>query len=216
MINDLKLGIKIMRYGYGLKTNIILGLVFLACGVLLTIINYNALGGIYMLCAGMMPVQVISSVGMSNMALASPCRKRLLTAIPTVIMCGGIIAGYIVEDLLVLALACIYPDRFPSACAVMEMTIVSAVLIMIYFPISYKYMLASIMFILVFTGVIIYGSFAMDFSFFDKGISSFALISAAGLPIIAAGGFLQYLVSLLVYKAPISKYSQNTFLRKDL
>lgn len=41
-------------------------------------------------------------------------------------------------------------------------------------------------------------------------------VSALGLLLVVLGGFLQYLLSLLVYKAPISKMAQSATLRREL
>lgn len=222
MINDMKLGIKVMRYGHGLKMNIILGAFFMVIGLAITILDLggsvnNISGTIYLMCVCMLPAQVIASFNVSNMALASPVRKKLQTAIPAVITCGSMLVLYLVEDLLILIIACIYPDKLPYACKTLVMVIAYAVIMMIYLPICYKYMVAGVfIFVIIFVSFAAYGMIYMDFAFFEKGISSYALISIAGLPIIVLGGFLQYLISILVYKAPMSKYAQNVWLRKEL
>lgn len=227
MINDIKLGIKIMRYGHGLVLNIILGVWFLVIGIVVTVLSMsgyliNWSGGCFAVAAALIPIQIIFSLNTSNMVLSSPIRKKMQTVVPTVITCISTIVMYLAVDLLILAMVLINPDRIPIACSLVALQIVFAVFFMIYIPICYKYMSAAII-----LGIIVW-AFAMNlnlkmqmpdvntFSFFNKGISSFLLISALGLPGIVAGGFLQYLLSLLFYKAPVSKYSQNVYLRKEL
>lgn len=222
MINDMKLGIKVMRYGHGLKMNIILGAFFMVIGLAMVVFNMrtdpqNIIGVLYIMFVSLLPFQILGSFNVSNMALASPVRKKLQTTIPATITCSCMLVMYIVEDLLIGIMACIYPDKFPYACKMVVMMIASAVFMMIYLPICNKYMVAgAIVFLILFTSFIPYVMLDMDFAFFEKGMSSFVLISAAGLPLMILGGFLQYLVSLLVYKAPMSKYSQNVWLRKEL
>lgn len=225
MINDIKLGIKIMRYGHGLVLNIILGVWFLVIGIAVIILSMsghyiNWSGGCFAIAAALMPIQIIFSLNASNMVLSSPVRKKMQTVVPTTITCISTLAMYIVVDLLLLIMICINPDRIPAACSLVALQIVFAVFFMIYIPICYKYMVAAVV-----LGIIVWAC-AMNlilimpnvntFSFINKGISSFLLISALGLPGIVAGGFLQYLLSLLFYKAPVSKYSQNVYLRKEL
>lgn len=47
-------------------------------------------------------------------------------------------------------------------------------------------------------------------------VMSFPWILVMGLAIIIVGGLLEYLVSLLLYKAPMSKYAQSSILRREL
>lgn len=227
MINDIKLGIKIMRYGHGLVLNFILGVWFLVIGIAVIILSMsgsliNWSGGCFAIAAALIPIQIIFTMNTSNMVLSSPVRKKMQTVVPTVITCISTIVMYLAVDLLILAMVLINPDRIPIACSLVALQIVFAVFFMIYIPICYKYMSAAIILgIIVWTCAMnlnlkMHMSDVNTFSFFNKGISSFLLISALGLPSIVAGGFLQYLLSLLFYKAPVSKYSQNIYLRKEL
>lgn len=225
MINDIKLGIKIMRYGHGLVLNIILGVWFLVIGIAVIILSMsghyiNWSGGCFAIAAALMPMQIIFSLNTSNMVLSSPVRKKMQTVVPTTITCISTLVMYIVVDLLFLIMVYINPDRISMACSLVALQIVFAVFFMIYIPICYKYMVAAII-IGIIIWVCVINSIMLipdvnTLSFFNKGISSFLIISALGLPSIVAGGFLQYLLSLLFYKAPVSKYSQNVYLRKEL
>lgn len=230
MINDIKLGIKIMRYGHGLLLSIIVGVWFLVIGIAVISMTvngylYNFTGGCFMIAAVLMPVQMIFSINTSNIVLSSPIRKKMQTVIPTAITCIGMLVLYLIVDLLLLINACKYPENMPRACIIVALQIIFAVFFMIYTPICYKYMVVAVIICIIvwwscfksfmYLNTIMYMPNNI-FSFFDKGISSFLLISVLGLPIIAAAGFLQYLLSLLFYKAPVSKYSQNAFLRKEL
>lgn len=221
MINDIKLGMKMMRYGHMFKMNIFLSVVYLVGGSVIAIGLDNVSGGLFFIVAGMMPGQIICSLNTSSMVLTSPARKKMQTTIPTVLSCLGMFSMYIVVDLLFLIKACIFPYWFPAVCKAIVLMLVFAVLTMIYMPIACKYMAVStfvyvIIVILLYTGANMYMPMVDSLAFFNKGISSFVLISALGLFVIAVGGFLEYLLSLLVYKAPVSKYSQSVYLRKEL
>ena len=68
MINDIKLGIKIMRYGHGWVFSIILGVFFLVFGIVIDIMNMissahgNIAGGFVVLYTCLLPAQWLSSV----------------------------------------------------------------------------------------------------------------------------------------------------------
>lgn len=227
MINDIKLGFKIMRYGHGLVLNIILGALFLIMGIFVIILSMsgyliNWSGGCFAIAAAMIPIQIIFTMNTSNMVLSSPVRKKMQTVVPTVMTCISALVMYLAVDLLLLIMVYINTDRISVACSFVVLMIAFTVFFMIYIPICYKYMVAAVIIGIIIWTCIVNLSLIMlmpkvnTFSFFNKGISSFLLISALGLPSIVAGGFLQYLLSLLFYKAPVSKYSQNIYLRKEL
>ncbi|MDE7282448.1 MAG: hypothetical protein K2N85_02505 [Lachnospiraceae bacterium] len=228
MINDIKLGIKIMRYGHGWMISIILGGLFLVLGIVIDILNMtsgahgNIAGGFILLYTCLLPAQALFSVNASNMVLSSPVRKKMQTSIPAAITVGSMLALYIVADLILLIMSCIYPDRFPIASRMVVVQIVFAIFVIIYFSIAFKcFSISTIMFIICFvfftrSNLLMGTSWIYTSAFFDKGIWSFVLVSVLGLPIIAAAGFLGYLLMLLVYKVPVSKYSQNAYLRKEM
>ncbi|MDE5866671.1 MAG: hypothetical protein K2H31_08755, partial [Lachnospiraceae bacterium] len=194
MINDIKLGIKIMRYGHGWMLSIILGVFFLVLGIVMDILNMisgahaNIAGGLVLLYTGLLPAQALSSVNVSNMVLSSPVRKKMQTVIPTVIIGGGMIAMYIVADLILLIMSCIYPDRFPIASRMVVVQIVFAIFVIIYFSIAFKYFsISTIIFfisfmLLVRSNLLTGTSWIYNSAFFDKGIWSFVLVSVLGLP----------------------------------
>ena len=228
MINDVKFGIKIMRYGHGWKLCAILGVFFLGIGIVIDILNmasgthYNMGGGLVLMYTCLLPAQALFSVNVSNMVLSSPVRKKMQTIIPTVLIGGSMLVIYIASDLLLLIMSCIFPDRFPIASRMVAVQIVFAVFVIIYYSIAFKYFAVStIIFIVSFmyfarSNLVMSIQWIYYSDIFDKGILSFALISIAGLPIIVAAGFLGYLLSLLIYKTPVSKNSQNAYLRKEL
>ncbi len=228
MINDIKLGIKIMRYGHGWGISIILGVFFLVLGIVIDIMNMisgahgNIAGGFILLYTCLLPAQALFSVNVSNMVLSSPVRKKMQTSIPAAITGGSMIALYIVADLILLIMSFIYPDRFPIASRMVVVQIVFAIFVIIYYSVAFKcFTISTIIFIISFmfftrTNLMMGTSWIYNSAFFDKGILSFMVISVLGIPIIAAAGFLGYLLMLLTYKVPVSKYSQNAYLRKEL
>ncbi|MCM1049672.1 MAG: hypothetical protein NC433_14745 [Clostridiales bacterium] len=226
MINDIKKGIKLMRYGYGLKSLVIIGIIYIICGILILGMwlftpGNSKLGtqGIFLLIIPLLLVQLLHSLNISKIALSSPMRKKLQTSIPSVISCMGMLIIYIFFILYCLLAISISPDRAGNLCVDIVFEALSAALIMIYMPICCKYMVASILLfmILYMTLTFTYVFNAPEIEFFNNAnVFTFLCVAALGILFIIIFGFVGYLLSLLVYKAPVSKYSQNVYLRKEL
>ena len=129
MINDWKLGMRMLRYAHGIKMNCIAaGLVKLLeiPAVILGRMNGNGFPAFYMLLvAGMLPTQALFSLSVAGMAQASPLKKKLQTKIPALMnfsimaaiyLTGGLFCGimcwgkaenreFIYENMIILAIA---------------------------------------------------------------------------------------------------------------
>ena len=93
MMTEMKKCLKLCKYGYQMKTNIIIGLIFLALGLVWLFINsgYNSLLGItYLLLVPLFAVQISCSMLFSNMILSSTMRKTLDRTFPNVV---GVLAS---------------------------------------------------------------------------------------------------------------------------
>lgn len=226
MINDIKKGIKLMRYGYGLKSIVVVSIIYIICGFLilgmLLFASENVkLGtqGVLIFIIPVFLVQLLHSLNVSKMALSSPMRKQLQTSIPSVISCIGMLIIYIFFILYCLLTISISPERAGALCVDIMFAALSAALIMIYLPICCKYMAVSILFfiILYMTLSVTYVMNMPDIEFLNNAnVFTFLCVAALGILFIIIFGFVGYLLSLLVYKAPVSKYSQNVYLRKEL
>lgn len=129
MINDWKLGMRMLRYAHGIKMNCIAaGLVMLLeiPAVILGRMNGNGFPAFYMLLvAGMLPTQALFSLSVAGMVQASPLKKKLQTKIPALMnfsimaaiyLTGGLFCGimvwgklenreFIYENMIILAIA---------------------------------------------------------------------------------------------------------------
>lgn len=89
MINDLKMGFKVIKYGLNFKANIFCMLLFLVLGSVMTFLMPTMpICGMYIGLGSMMVVQLIHSVAVSTAVQTSPYKKKLQTIIPAI--CGGI------------------------------------------------------------------------------------------------------------------------------
>lgn len=221
MINDIKFGMKIIKYGHGIKMTILVCALYLLLGVLNIALmlssQANNFGALMFLCIAIMPAQVFSSLNISNMVLASPLRKKMQTSIPSIITCAFMVILYLINLVIYGIVAYVRPDLIGYIFRTMLVSIAFSALATIYTAVAYKLMLAgSIMFVLIFFAFFMALGGAWDSLLLGNGFMPFVIISAAGVPVIIASGAIGYLLTLAIYKKPMSKYSQNAFLRKEL
>lgn len=224
MINNYKLGMKMLRYGSGLVGMMVSCGIFLLLGLAMNI-WFTALGimgspgDLLLMLVVMFPVQVIYSLSISNLVQSSPAKKRMQTSVPTTVTCFNMIAVCLVSSLCKGIAMTGHPEFIGIACFEMVTTAVFSALIMLYIAIAYKYFLASIT-----AGIMVYFFISarlnivnhIQLGIFDNNVSSFVLALAISLLLIVLGGFGQYALSLLVYKAPMSKYAQSAAVRKEM
>lgn len=225
MINDIKKGIKLMRYGYGLKSLVVISIIYIICGILILGMGLFTPGGIKVATQGMMlfivpimPVQLLHSLNASKMMSSSPMRKQLQTIIPSAISCIGMLTIYIFFILYSLLAMFMNPGRIGVLCGDIAYAAIGAALFIVYLSLAYKYMIVcSIAFITLYMAFTVAYVNMPKIEFLNNA-NIFTLIGVAALGIlfIIIFGFVGYLLTLLTYKAPMSKYSQNVYLRKEL
>lgn len=225
MINDIKKGIKLMRYGYGLKSIVVVSIIYIICGILILGMLLFAPGdfkfatqGMLLLIVPIMPIQLLHSLNASKMTLSSPMRKQLQTLIPSAISCIGMLTIYIFFILYCLLAMFINPGRIGVLCGDIAYAALGAALFIVYLSLAYKYMIVcSIAFITLYMAFC--GAYVSmpEIEFLNNAnIFTFICVAALGILFIVIFGFVGYLLTLLTYKAPMSKYSQNVYLRKEL
>lgn len=225
MINNWKLGFKMLRHGYGMVMNIVQAIAFLlfgTCFLLLEIFSDYFRGGIpgqvMILCIGILPVQMIYSLSVSNFVLTSPLRKKMQTSVPAVLAWSCISFLYLGIALLRVFMALKLPERKSGICNELVLLGLVAMAIMLYMGIAYKYFVISLIFLFPIIYCMIYmGMWVnMNWLVFNQENASLILAAAIGLVCIGLGAFGEYLISLLLYKKPMSKMAQAAPLRKEL
>lgn len=224
MINNLKFGLKSLRYAYGIKSNLLVMLIFLTLSMILYVFESNTsmnfYGDFMLMCMSMLPAQLIFSLSASNMILASPLRKRLQTSIPATVTCISMMLIYLFMAAYRLAKTLGNPQLAGAMSGELLMLAVGMVFFMLYLGVVYKYFVVSVLLVLFMVLVFPYLRGWEDLPFhvalLEKNIGGVLLTTLLGMGIVAAGGFLQYLASLLVYRAPMSKMAQSAPLRREL
>ncbi len=220
MINNWKLGLKSLDYAYGIKSNFTLMIVFALISVLFftigSSINCSIFGGYMLMCAAILPTQMVYSLSMSNMVQSSPMKKKMQTTIPAVFTCGNLVIMYLINVLIYGVMVLVHPEAALEKGS--EILLLALIMMMMsaYLGIAYKYFgISVIIFFFVYCSLSIGRNFVI-LDQFGTGPVYFGVMAILGLVSVVAGGFLQYLVSLLVYKAPMSKMAQAAALRKEL
>ena len=85
MINDIKLGFKLMKYGLQFKTTVFAAVLFILGGITAGIGNDEfSLSGFAFVMAAIMAYQLVQSVTCSTMVQSSPQKKKLQTTVSTI------------------------------------------------------------------------------------------------------------------------------------
>lgn len=214
-----RLVVKCIKLSYNLKANLFsFGFLFVMA-LVYEITNFvSGVGTIMMLTMAMYPTQMIYSVCGSQLVQSSPHKKAIMTSLPTAItFCCGILTY-----LAVIAIEGIRAIRNPESVEYnTRLILLGGIMLLylnIYVGIAFKYfwvaLIAMIGFMMGFYYLVgITGNSVIALSWFS-GISMPVAI-AVGLCLAVLGSLLQYGVSLLVYKKPISRRAIYGLLRQQ-
>ncbi|MFR4351259.1 MAG: hypothetical protein ACLT3H_06235 [Roseburia sp.] len=216
MIKQLSVGLKMMRYAYGIWVNVMLWLAILLAGIGMFSLSASGTGsmGAYFLSIGAICTQqIVYSLAASKLIQSSPWKKHFETSIPALISFVALILSYV----LVLALSALRISSNPEQ--VLDVgfgVVISAAMmciVMIYGALAYKFfVVTSIVFFVVVYGMM-FSSVWFDFSSRIPKLS-FGMAVPLGFVLLFVGALAEYRISLLVYRVPLSKRSQLIGLRK--
>lgn len=221
MINDIKLGIRLLRYGYGIKMNLVLLIVCTAADVLFFALELagitTPLDGYLLLACAMVPVQILFSLNAVDIVLASPVRKKLQTSVPAVMSLCATLAAYLIIVLKKAVIILIHPDKTAQSAVMLSFLAFLAAVIMVFTGVLYKSFPAFLVMCFSLSGFVSFFMMSLlrsDFLGEDMG----ALVRGAliGAVLILAGGALEYVLSILFYKKPVSKKTLGGKLSREL
>lgn len=220
MINDMKKGIKLMRYAYGLKMTCIQAVAFTAVGLFLILGrvdgSFGIVGGFFWLCNPILPAQLLYSLNVTQLMQASPMRKLMQTSIPAIINTAGMVLIYLLEVLLLGAISLAEPEQAAvMGGALMNMAIMAG-LLLVYLGVCYKYFVAATLCLVPTMVIWMQGGMRNLGNLSGKADIAFGPAALIGLGIVLLGGLAGYLLTLLFYKVPLSKMAQAAPLRKEL
>lgn len=211
MLKDLKMGFRLMKYGYRIKMNVIFMLVILVVGIIVEITSEGTsfLGGFYLMLTGMFAYQMIISMDISEMVQTSAMKRRLQVGLPVVASTVVYLASY--TFLLVERVILIHqnPQGKEEALYTLFAIVLMMVAIYIFTAICYKYFVAGfIIFLILFMGIDV-GAMLL----WDNGIGQWLCqiglgwLAVLGYAVVLLGGGLEYLLGSLLYRKPLSEFA---------
>ncbi len=219
-MNDMKMGMRLLRYAYGIKISVVLSIVCAAGDLLcfgLELAGISLADGYFLLAISMIPAQLIFSLNMVNLILSASVRKKLQTSIPTAMTWYMMMGTYLVIILKKLVIAFVHPDRIGQICTQLVTLALIAAVIMAFTGIMYKFYAAIFIMCMFLAGAVqllIHDIF--HWNFLGQGKISLVLAALIGFVLITAGAAMEYGISLLVYKKPVSKMAMGAALRSQL
>lgn len=211
MIKDLKMGFRLIKYGYKIKMNVILMIVILAAGIVAEISSKGTsfLGGFYLMMTGMFAYQLIMSMDISEMVQSSAVKRKMQVGLPVVASTVVYLAAYtflLVERVILIR-------QNPQSKEELLYTLFTILLIMItvyvFSSICYKYFVAGfILFLILFMGVD-----AGAMILWDNGIGAWLCqiglgwLAVLGYAVVLLGGGIEYLLGSLLYRKPLSEFA---------
>ncbi len=217
MLKDIKLGFKLLRYGYKLKLNVIMFVFFAVSGIASDIMSKGTsiIGGVYFMMCGMFTFQLIMSMDVSELIQSTSLKKKLQIYIP--VMSSTVINLVVFTFLVIERVILIQNSVADKKQLIFTLFTLDVELLTVYLytSICYKYyVLGFIVFMVLFMGVFTVFSGAafvpVSNAVFKLGLPVVALL---GYIAIFAGGALEILIGELLYKKPLSEFAFRGFFR---
>lgn len=220
MIDDFKLGMRVLKYGLNVKVAFAGAAILLVLGILMEFVAPTMpSNGLYMGMGGMMVFQTIGSVSVSTMVQNSPQKKRLQTSVPAIMGCAYML---IVNTLFLFIkwIASLVPiwEIFEVSFAEMSFKIIFDALFMVimvlYNAVALKmFWLSTVIFFIVYLSSYLSVSnriFSMEAQF------AMPVVPAIGISylIILVGTLLIYGILVLLYKKPYCKMAFESLLKR--
>ena len=211
MIKSLKHGIKLLKYTYKLKENVIVCMIFFVVGLtfLLELGRSSISCCIYWMAVGMIATGMCFSINASSIMQSSPRKKALQILVPVVLNLSYYMMTYLLF-LLLEALLWTVGGREQDP-GVLVLYGLMAIVFMVYNS-SYKiFELATVLFVVVFFSLLLGGEDLIRQML--AGLSPW-IAGIIGLGEILVGALLQYCLALLTYRMPLSRRAIAWELRK--
>lgn len=219
MMKELKRNLKLMKYGYSVKTNIICMVIVLLCGsveLLIPSADSWVLGSYFLTMAPVFLMQLIIFMLPCGIVGSSPNRRFIETKMMDIVQFVIAMGSY----LLSLSIALVQIHNQPESEAAYAKAILAAgfltPLLIIYFTTSYKMMFVStVLFVISITAA--FNGFRIAERFMGMTFS-FKLNTAIvmGFLFVLAGLVLSAVLRRLLYKKSISKAAMGWQLRKSI
>lgn len=217
MIEQIKMGMRMLRYAFGIKICVVCMVLFFILGIVFLYLPTQiagSFGGLMVVLGAMWVQQLIFSLPAANMVQASPWKKALQTSIPALLGLLGSLLLYVVVT-LISALQLLGADEAGRQIVANGLLIdgIYIFLLLVYSGVAYKWFIAATVgfFVAFYT---VTGVFNVMSAVGSLPELSFAAAAGIGGLCMIVGALAEYGLSLLFYKAPLSKRAQMRGLQK--
>ncbi|MBO4337850.1 MAG: hypothetical protein J5842_07225 [Lachnospiraceae bacterium] len=197
--------LKLCKYSFRYKTNIVFLILFLAIGIMNEVIAHGTqyLGGFYIVLCSIYMFQFIMSLSMSDMIQSSGIGRRIQLDIPVRL---NVMMSVLLYTLLVIYRICmakIHPENEPQIASSLLMINIMFFILFIYTGFVYKYFLISIL-VFCFTAVFVMtgSNILLSLPGFMVSLKAAVFIGYVGIVI---GAAVQYIICRALVKIPISQ-----------
>lgn len=233
MMGQCKYAFQMLRYAFGIKGNSVAAVILVIVGLVLEFISHgtNFLGSFFVVVLSMFPVQFLYSISLSNHVASSPYRKRLQTSMPALMNLTLNIGIFTLLNIIKAVEIYLFPEDAELIIGSLIMLSIAELILAIYTGIVFKYYILATIILVVFFSI--FGGMGGWIMAFQEQVYSFySVFTAMGyifmgkLPFVGAvvtsyvllfvGAGFQYLVSLAIYRKPLSKRAQGAAMRRYL
>mgnify|MGYP001622957406 FL=1 len=233
MIGQCKYAFQMLRYAFGIKGNSVAAVIMVIAGLALEFISHgtNFLGSFFVVVLSMFPVQFLYSISLSDHVASSPYRKRLQTSMPTLMNLTLNIGIFTLLNIIKAVEIYLFPEDAELIIGSLIMLSIAELILAIYTGIVFKYYILATIILVVFFSI--FGGIGGWIMAFQEQVYSFySLFAATGYifmgrmsfvgaviisyVLIFVGAGFQYLVSLAIYRKPLSKRAQGAAMKRYL
>ncbi|MCD8326798.1 MAG: hypothetical protein LUC90_09020 [Lachnospiraceae bacterium] len=218
MIDDLRLSVRLIRKSYQFKISVAAMVLFILAGAVEMAIG-AVVGGVFIFMGFVLfPIQLLLTLGFSGLVAASPFRRRIQVGFQAKVYLAGCAAGLLFASIYIAVLLSFADAQrkaelwnlflfYGGSCAVFG----------IYMTLAFKMFVASTVVmvscvylpLIIRPEVLVYG--IGDVQFFSTPVT---VMLTVGLILLSA--LIQYVLSSLLYRWPLSKFAVNRNLRKSI
>lgn len=215
-IKDIKLGLKMMKYGLQYKTMKNMFIIFIVLGTIFEFLgNYMGnLGGLYLILVGTYMYQMIITSTISTYISSSPKALKIQSLIPGVITCATMLLGYTYFILLRFIHTKTWlflddPEFIANTFSTLLLISCLAFVIQVYNAFAYKFFMPSMILMVIIEVPLL--TLGMNSEFlFPIPVLSFAGYILAGYIIILAGGLLGIFTGNLIKRKALDPRAYKT------
>lgn len=213
MTDELKKGMKLIKYGFNLKSYILVGVLSFISGIFFIVVNHEnfLIGGAFIMLGPMMLIHIVFTLLCANSVAASPKKPVLEMWISNLVKFVIAALTYIVE--IAITMLKIHethntPELENSCLKNLVCMGITGCILIIYMTVVYKYFFTSVLFIYVYC---IISDILLLLIKFHLTIVTASLI---GFCFIILGSVMSLMLSKAFYRKPVSKYAIGGALRK--